>query len=834
MVLTAPHIAAGRMAAAIRWWLGVGTLICIPLPALSDDTDMDWVPREELTPEEQQQLPTGCCGAYISPLTLESPDLPVDQLPIEAEARRSSVDGEGTLTFEGDVTLGQGPRRLKADRASANRQSRELTLEGHVVVREEGLLIRADSARMNLDNQDASITGSRFVIHESRIRGGAASLEKFGSELITLHQGSFTTCEPDREFWSIYASRVDLYPGDNYGSARHARLMIKNIPVLYIPYMRFPLGDERQSGLLFPSMTSSNRNGEEISQPIYWNIAPNMDATLTPRYLSKRGLVWEGEVRHLSSYFATELTGGYLSDDRGGYDPGAEGDVSSPNRGEDRWMIHLSQHGGLSSRLKTTIDYTDISDPEYMLDINNSDTDVNRQAVVRKYGAIRYVGNNWRLAASAEEYRQLNTARQKPYKELPRLAANGFYRWGQWQLGLANEYTRFDLTEYYQGSTANLVVGQRLRTDYGISWDEQWLWGFVRPRVGVKTLSYQLEQAPSESGEMVPEQQFSSSPSLVVPQASLDLGLFFERETRLAGNEYLQTLEPRLFYFYSDHSDHSALYQPLSSDNRALNFDTTYLTFSYNQLFRTTRFSGGDRIDDANQLAAGITSRFIAADTGVEVLRLSLGQIYRFEAPKVGLTTGSLPDEQADERSEYAAQISGMLNPRLRLSGDALYSEEDKTFTNVSTTLEYADDNDRIASLTYRYKRQLRNVTTNGVTEVVDQSLDQLDVGMFLPVSERWSLIGRSQYDFTHDRELDTFAGFEYNDCCYRIRFLWRRWLDFDYSGSILLESASSTDYDRGYFIDLQLKGLASISERVGDLLGKTILGYKQREESLR
>lgn len=833
-----PQPGRSTPSAVFHWCLKLGALLCLPLPLWAADEQTDWVPREELTPAQREQLPSGCCGAYISPLELEDTAVPVEKLPIEAEADRSRVSADGTLTFEGEVTLGQGPRRLRADRASANRDTRELTLEGNVEVREEGLLIRADEAWMNLDHRDAAVTDSRFVLHESRIRGRADRLEKFGDQLIRLQGGGFTTCEPDREFWSIYASQVSLYPEDNYGSARHARLTIKNIPVLYIPYMRFPIGDARQSGLLFPSFTTSTRNGEEISQPIYWNIAPQMDATLTPRYLSRRGLVTEVEFRHLSPFFETEINGGYLNDDRGGYDRRAEAELAPgesleqayPNRGEDRWMIHVTQRGGVSSRIKTLIDYTDISDPEYQLDINNSDTDVNRQAVVRKHGSVRYAGDDWLLAASAEEYRQLNEARQKPYKELPRLSAHGRYRWGRWQLDLANEYTRFDLTQYYRRDTDDLVTGQRLRTNYGISWNQQWLWGFVRPQLGVKTLSYQLQQADGEAAA----REFTRSPSLVVPQASLDMGLYFERNTRLAGNDYLQTLEPRLFYFYSEHRDHSALYQPLNSDNQPLNFDTTYLTFSYNQLFRTTRFAGGDRIDDANQVAMGITSRFIDGDSGVEVLRLSLGQIYRFESPQVGLTADDLPNEQVAERSEYAAQISGMLNPRLRLSGDALFSEEEGTFTYASTTLEYADDNDRIASLTYRYKRQLRNVTRDGVTEEVDQSLNQVDAGLFLPVSERWSLIGRSQYDFTHDRELDTFAGFEYNDCCYRVRFLWRRWLDFDYSGSNLLESVSSTDYDRGYFIDLQLKGLASISERVGDLLGKTILGYKSREDTLR
>ncbi|MDO3383562.1 LPS-assembly protein LptD [Gilvimarinus algae] len=826
--------------------ISTALLVLAAVCARAEQTDrtahpMDWVPARELPAEALERLPAGCCGAYISPYTPPEDAAPLDQTPINVRANRSSASGGREITLEGDVELRQGPRLLQTQKAQLNQQTRELLLEEDITLREEGLLIRADRARLVTHSEDATLDNARFVLHESRIHGEASRLEKFGERLLKLSDGSLSTCEPDSEFWRLRAAELALHPEQNYGTAKHARLEIKNVPVLYIPYMIFPVGDERQSGLLFPSFSTSTSNGVEYAQPIYWNIAPQMDATFTPRYLEKRGTLLDAEFRHLSSYFATDVSGAFLADDKGGYDRQAENDIASgelteeeayPYKGEDRWLVQLEQTGGRKSRLKTRIDYTDVSDVDYLRDITSSDVDVEYQSSLQKFGAVSYASDHWDLGASARETRYLNEASQRPYKELPHLYARGRYAQGDWLLKLDNDYTRFDLVNHYQRPTDSLVVGERLNTDYRLAWDKRWQWGFVTPEVGVKTLSYQLQQADFDtSGAMPAAAVHSDSPSLVVPQASLDAGLFFERFGELGGSSFIQTLEPRLFYFYSDYEDHSSIYQPLNDTNAPIAFDTRYITFDYNQLFRTTRFTGGDRIDDANQLSAGITTRFISARTGQERLALSLGQIYRFDPPRVALDPENQPESERYRQSEYAGRISARISDRFRLSGDALYDQHDHQLTSASASVQYADDADRLLSLTYRFQRRVSGNDLNP-SPADDRSLDQLDVGAFVPVTDSWSLFARANYDFTFDLELDTYAGLEYNDCCYRVRLMWREWLNFDYNSGNQLETVTNNDYDRGYFIDLQLKGLASISDRVGSLLSKTLLGYAEREDN--
>jgi LPS-assembly protein len=813
-------------------WLAASALGCCAALAGAEETStaharLDWVPKQQLPAELQTQLPTSCCGAYVSPFRAAADAPPLEQTDITANAAKASASGGQTVTLEGDVELRQGSRLLRTQRAELDNASGELTLIEQVTIREDGLLILADRAQMQRNSGDASIDNAEFVLHESRLHGHARKLQKFGDRLLTLTDGSFTTCEPDAEFWRLEASQVKVHTERGYGTAKHARLLIKDVPVFYVPYMAFPVNDERKSGLLFPSVSSSSRNGLEFAQPIYWNIAPTLDATFEPHYMEERGTLVKAQARHLSPFFYTELSGGYLANDKGG---SAGGTGTPSHQGDDRWLINLTQTGGKRSRLKTRIDYTDVSDVDYLRDISNSDVDVSRQSRLSKFGEISYSGNAWTLGANAREVRYLNESKQEPYKQVPHLFASANLNWGDWQLALDNHYTRFALTEHYTRPTEQLVVGERLNTNYGLTWHKRWPWGYFKPRVGIKSLSYQLQQADVNAAQQPPaEATYSHSPSLLVPQGSIDTGLFFERFGNLGGTEFMQTLEPRLRYFYSDYEDHSALYSPLNNRNRPLNFDTRYIAFDYYQLFRSTRFSGDDRIDDANQLSAGLTSRFISPTTGIEHLALSVGQIYRFSTPRVTLNPAYQPEQERYAQSELAGRIAARAGDYLQVSGDVLYDQHQNAVSNAGARIAYSDAAGRLLSLTYTYKRN-----EPSPANTARRSRNQLDVGAFVPVNNSWSVIARAHYDLTYEQELDLFAGLEYNDCCYRVRVLWRQWLDFNYNAGDTLDTIASDDYDRGFFIDLQLKGLASISERVGNLLSKTILGYDEREQHLR
>ncbi|MEN0039157.1 MAG: LPS-assembly protein LptD [Cellvibrio sp.] len=793
--------------------------------------ELDWIPLEELTEEQKAKIPTSCCGAYVAPPRDDAEaEMDPETANIFGTADYSEAEKQTKFIMRNDVHLTQGRRSFRADTFTFDKGTREAELDGNIQVREPGLLLRADHAYVDTNTGDARLDNARFVLYETRVRGRAGSLEKFGDAIIRLDQGTFTSCEPGDNTWSIEGSNITLHNDKHYGTAKHMRLHIKDIPVAYAPYFRFPIGPDRLTGFLFPSVGLDQSDGiGEFSAPFYWNIAPNYDATFTPRYLSDHGYMLATELRHMSSYFDTELSGSVLNNDRSG-DTGRDDDVIDDRyRGKDRWQYNVLQTGGRNQRWSTEVDYTDVSDTDYLRDVDGSAVDLNRQAYIRQRVAAGYASENWQFGAKAEEFRLL-TSTQLPYRELPRLHADGQYRVSDWLLELDNEYTNFSMNRYFEEDPANalykadLITGERVRTNYKLTWDKEFTQGYIKPGVGVKTLGYELE-ATNMRADVDSSQQYAA------PQGSLDMGLFFERDTSMFGDAFIQTLEPRAFYLYRDYENQDELYG-LTSAASYVNFDTSDLVFTYDQLFRDSRFSGGDRIDDTNHLTLGLTSRYVESDTGIERLRMSAGQIIYFEDREVSILNDD--DAYANTRSSsaIATQVSAQIGDHLRITNDLLYDHQQDHVNTVSTSLHYMDEQYRILNLGYRYSRDPVSLSPLETAPSIGQNLNQVDFTTIWPVSDQWALIARANYDFTYNAELDTFAGLEYTDCCYRVRVLARQWVDFDFSPDFM-ENLNSDDYDRGVFIEIQLRGFGSLSQRISNLLDKAMFGYGEREKSL-
>lgn len=799
---------------------------------------LDWVPLEDMTEEQKALVPTACCGAYIAPpRDDDEADLDPDKAKLFGSADQSEAQQQNKITLSNNVHLTQGRRSIRTDKFYLDKSTREAELTGNIQVREPGMLLRADKAYINIDSGDARLDDAQFVIYENRIHGSAESLEKFGDRIISLDDGTFTSCEPGDNTWLVEGSNITIHNDKHYGTAKHMRLKIKDVPVAYAPYFRFPVGPDRLTGFLFPSMGFDSDDGvSEFSAPFYWNIAPNYDATITPRYLANHGYFLGTELRHLSPNFETTFIGSAISNDRDGVsdrlrrqlDDDASDAEAYPYRGKDRWQFNLNQSGGRNQQWNTQIDYTDVSDIDYIRDIDRGAVDLNRQAYIRQMVSADYTLSNWNVGAKVEEFRLLSE-QQLPYRELPRAHVDGHYLVGDWLIKLNNEYTHFAVNRYFSDIADNqeklnhLITGERFRADYGITWDKEYQAVFIKPGVGVKALGYALE-SPSLTATA------DTSPSFIAPQGSLDTGLIFERDEMFFGDSFTQTLEPRAFYLYRDYENQDALYG-LASDNDYVNFDTSDLVLTYQQLYRDSRFSGGDRIDDTNQLTLGVTTRFIDNESGIERLRLGLGQIIYFEDRNIAIA--SVDDNVANTQStsKFAAQVSGQITDHLRIDNDLTYDHHRERIDTASTSFHYMDANYRILNVGYRYARTPITQSPLQSAVVADQ-LNQVDVTALWPISAQWALIGRSNYDFKYDAELDTFAGLEYTDCCYRISILARQWVDFDLS-SDFLSTLNRDDYDRGVFLEIQLKGFGSLNQRISKLLDKAMLGYSEREDSL-
>lgn len=802
--------------------------------------ELDWVPIEELTDAQKALVPAACCGAYIAPPRDDAEsDMDPETASIFGTADYSESEKQNRFIMRDNVRLTQGRRSFRADTFTIDKTTREAELDGDIQVREPGLLLRADSAYVDTETGNARLTNARFVLYETRVHGRAERLQKFGDKVISLDRGTFTSCEPGDNSWLIEGANITLHNDKHYGTARHMRVKVKDLPVAYVPYFRFPIGPDRLTGFLFPSFSPDSDGGvDEFSVPFYWNIAPNYDATITPRYQSDHGYMLLSELRHKSASFDSVLSGSVLNNDRGGFSERLQNQIDAgeidaaeayPYKGKDRWQYKFEQTGGQNKRWSTFIDYTDVSDTDYIRDVDSSAVDLNRQAYIRQSATASYRLDNWRLAGKVEEFRLL-TDSQLPYRELPRLTADGRYRFSDWVFTLNNEYTHFSMNRYFSDEPANaallgdLIVGERLRTHYGLQWDKEFSAGFVKPGVGVKTLTYQLE-----ADNMRPEAD--TEPQFIAPQGTLDMGLFFERDTHWFDADLTQTLEPRAYYVYRDYEDHSSLYG-LTSEQSYVNFDTSDLVFTYRQLFRDSRFSGGDRIDDANYLTLGVTSRFVDASSGIERLRASIGQITYFEDRRVSILNNATSYANTRSSSAIAGELSAQIGKHLRLTNDVLYDHQSEKLSALSSSLNYMDDQYRILNVGYRYSRDPLSLSPLDVNTATGATLNQVDIASLWPITNQWAVVARVNYDFTYHAELDTFAGLEYTDCCYRVRILARQWVDFDLSENFM-ENLSNDDYERALIFEVQLRGFGNLSERISNLLDKAMFGYGEREASL-
>ncbi|WP_444934788.1 LPS-assembly protein LptD [Microbulbifer sp. JTAC008] len=813
---------------------------------------LDWLPRSELTPEELANLPAVCSGAFVAPpRNYPGSDLPPGEAPLRATAEKSQWLEDGSAELSGNVHITQGYRQLFADQVKLNRPKNIATLDGAIELREPGLLIRGSSAEVHTESEAASVEDATYVVHDAFIHGGAELVARQTSGELTLTEGTYTRCEPGREFWQLTGREINIDEVESQGTARDVRLKILDVPVLYLPYFRFPVGDARMSGFLFPTLSNSDKNGWDLAIPYYWNIAPQMDATISPRYIQYRGAGLEVEFRHLAEMFSTEIRLADLPDDDGGnndlaqdlIDEGFPEDLVLPYKGDDRWLISLEQQGGYSGSVwRTDIDYTKVSDPDYFRDLSTANLDINAETQVSQKVQGQLRSEHWQATLRTQDYQVLENDDFDTFAQYPRLDIDGDYRWDDWLLTMQNEVTSWDHSDTQtirfiedtddpdsvETQTRDFITADRLRLDYEFYWDKEWLWGYFKPGVAGRYLAY------SVSDLFLPEDA-DDTPDAAAAQFILDTGLYFERDSYLFNRDFIQTLEPRLFTLISSNADQSDFFDisgrandvdpeiRIDPDSNNLLYDTSLYTFSYDQLFRDSRFTGNDRIDDADRLALGLTTRFIDPVSGRDLFSASVGQVYYSSDRQIG-RTAYIEDTQ---RSELAARIESRPFESLRLGTELVYEDSEHNINRGNFSLRYLDDDYRIFNLSYYYERP-DSTDDEDEDEDEDETVSQLNASTVLPLGTHTSLMAGASYDLTLNRELEYLAGIEYDDCCYRTRLVWRRTLDNDLAGVV---SAEDLEYDEGIYLEVELKGLAGFGSTVTEMLTQGIANFDQREE---
>lgn len=794
-----------------------------------------WVAKSDLPEYLHDAIPPGCNGLYIEigpEAAAALTDEELEKLEVIVEADDAKITDGNKAVLTGNVSVSQGTRSISATTMTYEQELERATLADKVTIREPGTFIQGEYAEVSTSQSKASFNDAKFILKiqranksigsQSIIRGSAKSVKQVSANVVEMEDGRLTACEPGDESWMLEGEKLTVNRETNRGTGKNVKLKVGSVPIFYLPYISFPVGDERQTGFLFPSFRSSDDGGLDFSLPYYWNLAPNYDATLTPRFISGRGTMLEGSARYLNKWMRTEGGLAFLPNDGGSPDPDLddlirEGQLTEerarPNKGNNRWMAKLDQRGGDTEGWYTRADYTKVSDEDYFRDLGASSFASNNQIFLNQSLEVGYQFDHWKLSSLAQSQQILLVDIDSPYRKLPQIDIDGRYNFDDWTFILQNRYTQFK----HRDNRPDILTGQRFNTDYRMRLEKRYPWGFFTPEVGFKTLSYDLDENPLLS--LTEQEQLSLS----APQASVDMGLVFEH----GGGAFTQTLEPRVFYLYRQFENHDELLGIGANNDLNVNFDTSARTFSYGQLYRDSRFIGGDRLDDANQVTLGLTSRWQNNNTGRDLFIASVGQIFHFRDRRVTLA-GSLSPEETEDTSESASELRVNLGRRTQLFTNAIYDTESRKINRGSAGLNFASqDYKKLFNITYSF---LRDQNTLGPSNIINRDIDQLDVSFAHPVNKQWSLMGRVNYDFENQQELETFLGFEYNDCCYRLRFLARRWLDSNIANLVSDESAQ---YDQGIFFEIHFKGLGGSGAKVNSILNDGISGYETREKLL-
>jgi len=700
---------------------------------------------------------------------------------ISVASDKASVGVDGNMSLQGNVDVRQGDRAIRANAVEYDAQHRSISTEGSIDYSDPVVHVAGQGGSYSAA-QGADFKSAQFELRQRAARGSADVMRLTPDGVISLQGVSFTTCPASDQSWRLRADRITLDTRTKLGSGRAARIDFKGVPLIYLPWVSFPLGIERKSGFLFPSIGNTTRSGLQLSVPYYWNIAPNADFTFQPVEYSRRGTDLGGDLRYLTASQRGELQWNYLPNDT--------------VFGGSRSRVRLTNVAELPGDFRFSVDAANVSDSSYFEDFSQGPEGTST-AFVERRATLSLRNEHWRVDGEAQQYQTIdNTLEEtdRPYTRVPRLAASADYGWGPAELvryGFDSEIVNFDraISASLCSAANPCVTGWRIDLSPKASLNFDGPGYFIHPSFAWRATQYELKY---EQNNVTPGQE--RSPQRTLPIASFDTGLLFERAAGARGQRTL-TLEPRLLY----------LDVPYRNQDNIPLFDTALPDLYPVELFRTNRYVGADRVGDADQVSVGLTSRLLDARDGRQFLAVTFGQTYYFQNPRV-----RLPDELArtDKRSDFVAQVALTAfrnwGADLGLQWDPQTSSSERAHVN----LQYKPAGEQVVNIGYRFERG---------------SLEQAEVSGAWPVSRSWDAFVRGVYSLRDDKALERFVGFEYRACCWRARFGGRRFV-----------STHTGSQDTGVFLQLELTGLASVGSASDAFLTEAIRGYAAPETSLR
>lgn len=678
--------------------------------------------------------------------------------PVVMQADRARARRAGKIFLSGDVVVTRGAERFWADILKFDRSSHVLTGHGHLRYASPNLTLQSDKARYDFKTDHGTFYDNTYQLPGRHGRGKAGRIETRASDKTDLANLGYTTCPAGNTDWILHADKVVLNHDTEIGYARNAWVSFMGVPFLWTPYLSFPLTDRRKSGFLAPSLSLNSSGGLDVEVPYYFNIAPNLDMTLTPRVVTQRGFMLMDTFHWLLPGTEGQVHAEYMPHDR--------------KADRERSLFQLSDTSQLAPhwRLETQLEY--ISDPYYMGDFGAS-----LRRVAQTY-QTRRIKTIWQVASGSAFMQFVDQApldpalmpAMRPYRKLPEIGFS--FAWPDYKTGLTpslyGDFTRFEAPQR-RGALRSVVQPAVSWNFAGPSWH-------LTPRVTLNQANYHLNAFNTRRSQNI---------NRTTPITSLDAGLRFER--RLGEEGWLtQTLEPRANYLYVPYRNQADI--PI--------FDTYLPPLDMERLFAANRFVGPDRLGDANRISLGLTSRFLDNRTGEQLFTLGLGQSFHFDDRRVTLP-GEAP--RTHSVSDLVGQFTANLGHHIHARVVADYNPYANDFDQGYVGFQYHPSTYTVVNLGYLYR---------------EGALNQTDVSFSLPVGSHWSVVGRWNYSVRDDQTLETMAGIQYDTCCWRLRLVTRRFVTLDGQGNSAI------------FLELGLKGLGSVGNKVSNFLHDDIYGY--------
>ncbi|RCX07444.1 LPS-assembly protein [Marinomonas foliarum] len=715
------------------------SLFILPIAHAQVD-QWDWTPRESLTAEQQTQLNQYCQGSYVN--SWQATNSETTNLSGDLIVR----DKNGVIHLKGAAEIVQPNSTLSADTIEGIPDD-YYRADGNVTLRGNNQLIRSSNAYIsNNGNGTTEFNDATLLNHQSGTRVAAKSLSNDQDGVVFIEEGFFTTCEPTQESWKLYGSSIELDTKSGFGTAKHVQIRIAGIPVFYFPWLRFPLDDTRQTGLLFPEFGYSGSDGLSFSAPFYWNIAPNYDATITPQFIQKKGEGIDLEFRHLSPYGQTTYEQSTFSDN---------------DEGEQTLLK-------LTSKQK----FNDHFNAGFLLEANPTDNkfpEANSTSIGEKdhYKQSAYfsVNNgNFLNKATYLTHQTPNSSTDKPFDWLPRIDSSYQIATTFLDYKIDTQYTDFYDPDENNFDGQRIVINQDSKLNFKNAWGDLTT-GFI-----AQYRDYSLHHYGTDS---------NSEQSLEHLSGYLDSSVTFERRLMIKDNVWRQTLEPRINYLNSPYKEQSLVPK----------FDASLPVTTYSQAFSHSRFNGNDRIGDTEQITFGLESR-IYDENNNEKWAFKAGQIFYLKDRYVGIIgdTDEYTPIDTNKRSDLLTSANYNGN-NYTLTGNLNYNIDHDEVNLAQFIANIEPIKDVKINLSYLYS--INNTDP-------DDDAKQASIGTIFPLNQNWSMYTQYTYDFTREDSTKEIVGLGYENCCIKVSLSYQDWLNDD------------NVFDRGVFLQFILRGLST------------------------